>query len=152
MDYSAFFITQITVDVFLLVSILYILLASGRKGEAADQQGVKGLLDILSGRIKAANLVIEKISAEKDKGIGSTREVIKTLDAKRVEMERYLERIDKLLKAMDETLPSEVTSPSDRYREASRLAEEGYGMDEIVKMVGLPKGEVQLIVGLKKSE
>lgn len=148
MDYAVFTVSQIAVDVFLVAGIFYVILFIGRKGNSVDEDRVKALISALNGQVKAAGSAIEKISSETERCVGSSEEAIKNLDAKRSELQLYLERIDNLLKAMDESMPSEGLHSPDRYKEASKLAEAGYGLDEIVKRVGLPKGEVQLILGL----
>lgn len=122
------------------------------KGPSEDKKRWT-LLNTLNKQTRAANSAIEKLSAEKEKGIKCSEELAKGLDSRKAELEGYLERIDSLLKTLEETVPDAEVIPdeSDKYREASRLAEEGHSLDEIVERVGLPKGEVQLIVGLKKQ-
>lgn len=122
------------------------------------------LLNTLNKQTRAANSTIEKLSAETEKGIKCSEELAKGLDGRKAELEGYLGRIDAVLKAMNEALPDTPpgipplvrggeggAEPETLYREASKLAEEGHNIDEIVERVGLPKGEVQLIVGLKKK-
>lgn len=123
------------------------------KGPSEDKKRLN-LLNTLNKQTRAANSAIEKLSAETEKGTKCSEDMAKGLDARKAELEGYLERIDGLLKMLDEAVPDAEVVPgeSDKYREASRLAEEGHSIDEIVERVGLPKGEVQLIVGLKKKD
>lgn len=122
------------------------------KGPSEDKKRLN-LLNTLNKQTRAANSAIEKLSAETENGIKCSEELAKGLNARKIELEGYLERIDGLLKTLEETVPDAEVIPgeSDKYREASRLAGEGHSLDEIVERVGLPKGEVQLIVGLKKQ-
>lgn len=133
------------------------------KGPSEDKKRLN-LLNTLNKQTRAANSAIEKLSAETEKGTKCSEDMAKGLDARKAELEGYLERIDAVLKTMDEALPDTPpcipplakggeggAEPETFYREASRLAEEGHSIDEIVERVGLPKGEVQLIVGLKKQ-
>lgn len=154
MNYQILLIAQIVVDVFLLLCIFYLILYISKKNRVSEEERIKALFKTLDKRINAANTVLDKISAESDRGFNTSKDLMKMLEGKRVELQGYLERIDNVLKALDEALPPKGTETAhfDRYKEASKLAEQGHGIDEIVKRVGLPKGEVQLIVGLKKQD
>jgi hypothetical protein len=124
-----------------------------------DGEKIKKLINALDKRIKAA----EDVSVRIESGVKALKTLTNEIEAKKIEVQGYLERIDGVLKAIDEALPSITPAvpplPGGRggvetetlYREASRMAEEGHGIDEIVEQVGLPRGEVQLIVGLKKQ-
>lgn len=147
-------IAQIAVDVFLLFCIFYLIFSISKKNRVSEEGRVKALFNTLDKRINAANTALDKISVEGERGFNTSKDLLRMLEGKRVELQGYLERIDNVLKALDEALPPKGTETAhfDRYKEASKLAEQGHGIEEIVKRVGLPKGEVQLIVGLKKTE
>lgn len=146
-------IAQIIVDVFLFVCIFYLIFSISKKNRVSEEERIKALFNTLDKRINAANTALDKISGESERGFNTSKELLRMLEGKRVELQGYLERIDNVLKALDEALPPKGTETAhfDRYKEASKLAEQGHGIEEIVKRVGLPKGEVQLIVGLKKQ-
>lgn len=119
-----------------------------KKLSTQEEENIKKIFHALDKRIKAA----EAVSAKTDDRIAVLKGLMDGIEAKKIEVQAYLERINSVLKAIDEALPpkDEKYIESDRYKEAARLAKAGYGVDEIVKRVGLPTGEVQLIVGLKK--
>lgn len=119
-----------------------------KKLSTQEEEKIKKIFHALDERIKAA----EAVSAKTDDRIAVLKGLMEGIEAKKIEVQAYLERINTVLKAIDEALPPKGTETAhfDRYKEASKLAEQGCGIDEIVKRVGLPKGEVQLIVGLKK--
>lgn len=146
-------VAQIVVDVFLLLCIVYLVLSISKKNRVSEEGRIKALFNTLDKRINAANTALDKISLESERGFNTSKDLMRMLEGKRVELQGYLERIDNVLKALDEALPPKGTETAhfDRYKEASKLAEQGHSIDEIVKRVGLPKGEVQLIVGLKKK-
>lgn len=147
-------IAQIVVDVFVLFCIFYLIFSISKKNRVSEEGRIKALFNTFDKRINAANTALDKISLESERGFNTSKELLRMLEGKRVELQGYLERIDNVLKALDEALPPKGTETAhfDRYKEASRLAEHGHGIEEIVKRVGLPKGEVQLIVGLKKKD
>ena len=147
-------IAQIVVDVFLLLCIVYLVLSISKKNRVSEEERIKALFNTFDKRINAANTALDKISAEGERGFNTSKDLLKMLEGKRVELQGYLERIDNVLKALDEALPPKGTETAhfDRYKEASKLADQGHGIEEIVRRVGLPKGEVQLIVGLKKQD
>lgn len=45
---------------------------------------------------------------------------------------------------------SEISEPGDRYGEVKRLADMGLDKEEIFERVGLPKGEIELVLKLKR--
>lgn len=164
MDYTYLLIAQVAVDLFLVASLIYLILSMGRKDRLEEEKRIKGILDLLDRRIDDANTAATRLSSDTESGIDSLKGLSKGIETKKIELQHYLERIDGVLKAIDEVTPSDPphippllrggeggAQPDALYKEASKLAEQGYGVDEIVKRLGLPKGEVQLIMGLKKQ-
>ncbi len=157
LDYTYLLIAQVAVDLFLVASLIYIILSMGRKGRLEEEERIKGLLNLLDRRIDDANIAATRLSSDTESGINSLKELTKGIEAKKLELQHYLERIDSVLKAIDEVALSEPETrntqpPEALYKEASKLAEQGCSTDEIVKRLGLPKGEVQLIMGLKHHQ
>lgn len=164
LDYSYLLIAQVAVDLFLVASLIYLILSMGRKGRLEEEERIKGLLNLLDRRIDDANTAAIRLSSDTESGTNSLKDLSKGMETKKLELQHYLERIDGVLKAIDEVAPSQPhhilpllsgsqggAQPDALYKEAAKLAEQGYGIDEIVKRLGLPKGEVQLIMGLKKQ-
>lgn len=156
LDYSYLLIAQVVVDLFLVASLIYLILSTARKGRLEEEDRIKGLLNLLDRRIDDANTAATRLSSDTESGIDSLKELTKGIETKKIELQHYLERIDGVLKAVDEVVPNKPETrnpkPETLYQEASKLAEQGYGIDEIVKRLGLPKGEVQLIMGLKHHQ
>lgn len=175
-----FRVFQIVVDIFFGASLYYLIPSIGSKGVGFDEDRIKKLAGSLKEQVKAANSAIDRVSTETERSANASKEALKELDAKGIEIHAYLEKIDALLKGIDETLsassdlkpktrvapkpkPQKTTKPKKqgpepeirpeiKYEEASKLVDEGYEIEDIVKRVGLPKGEVELILGLKRSE
>lgn len=102
-----------------------------------------------------------------------TEDLIGKIDSKQSDVENFLREIEKKQEEVVKAKPEEPVavepesepeiedSPpaveeekeaeeEDKYAEAARLAEEGVPPDEIARRVNLPKGEVELILDLKK--
>lgn len=159
MENTYLIIAQFVVDLFLIATLIYLILSAGHRSKVEEEKRVHGLLNVLDMRVYEANTVLSRLSTETGDCISSVKDVINGLESRKTELQIYLERIDGILKAIDEVAPAgdvpvliSAGEERDRYKEASRLAEKGFSIDEIVQRVGIPRGEVQLIMGLKRSE
>lgn len=98
-----------------------------------------------------------------------TEDWISAMESKQSQMKSLLNDLEakkeQVLKALSEKPPApapqkenpekpatlaEEEKEEDKYAEAARLAEEGYPPDEIARKVNLSRGEVELILDLKK--
>ena len=81
-------------------------------------------------------------------------EMFEKLESKEVQIDRLIEEgdelVSKLQKTISETLPKSEES-HDKYQQALKLANDGLSADEISERVKLSKGEVGLILDLRKE-
>ncbi|MBW2123441.1 MAG: DUF2802 domain-containing protein, partial [Deltaproteobacteria bacterium] len=73
-----------------------------------------------------------------------TEELLTQMDSQEKRIVEAIRRAEKL------TLELEHSDISGMYREVSRLGNLGLDADEIAKRVKLPRGEIDLILGLKR--
>ena len=88
----------------------------------------------------------------------ASRNLLDALNERHRRSEELFGQLDKkekrVIKVVQEAksvlLSSEATEGSRKYREVSRLADMGLSAEEIATRVKLPKGEIELILGLKQ--
>ncbi len=151
---------QIILNVFLLlgVFILWVKLSKRPKDDPRLSRG----LQLLQSKIS----VLEDLSDRTDVQVKQLMELLdgkaKQLQSKIFESEKQVQRIEqsmhKSLEVADifqDKIPHEEIierQTSVKYIQAAQLAHQGKSVDEVVKLVGLPKGEVEFIVKVNKDQ
>ncbi len=151
MSQQVFFIVQILADVALLAGILFFvyriheenrrrsagvdprMLAEFRKLMAESQQSTAGLVQAM------------------DEGKEALREISRILDDRESRLRKMIEQSEaQLLKAPPER-PAGEAAVETGFAEAVRMARSGASAKQISKHLGLPEGEVSLILDLDRS-
>jgi len=136
---------QIAIDVILLFIVCFYLIRDRRIGGEHPFKGVnEKKLELLS---DSFNEMIQ----ESKRILG---ELSERMESKKEEIDRSIQEADRLLIRLEKT-----TSPclindnmdNDKYQKILELADEGLRTDEISGVVRLPKGEVELVLGLRKE-
>ncbi len=143
-------ILQMVIEVLLCgIIICYVYRDKSRKGEMKlEQEKIKTLVDSLHRLVKESEALDKK-----------HQEVLKLwekIEKKGAAIEAYIDHHERKMKFSpkeskegdaSEGAESEVTS----YEKASRLIEEGLSTGDIAQKSGLPRGEVELMVNLKRQ-
>ena len=143
-------IVQMIIEVLLCgVMVCYLYRNKSSQGEITlDKEKMKGVVESLHRLIKE--------SEDLDKKHQKVLELWKKIERKGAAIEGYIDRYEKKFTFSQKTrkdgeefegVESGVTS----YEKASRLIEKGLSTREIAQKVGLPRGEVELIMNLKRQ-
>jgi len=143
-------ILQIIIEILLCGIIIYYLYHEKNKKEKSglEKEKLKTLIDSLH------RLIIK--SEDLDKKHQEVLKLWEKIEKKGAAIEAYLEHYERELKSFKElNQPEEVSEGKESvvncYEDASRLIEKGLSAGEIAKKVGLPQGEVELIMNLKSQ-
>ncbi len=162
---------QVVADVLILALVLFYFFKrkEDRKRDKIMEDRAKEMLLLnksMDTLIKEAQKVTESLMNALDSKQSGVKEILDGLEAKKEEVlkllaepimlkeppeEELIEIDDELDEQVELDEPDEKKEEvEDKYAEAARLAEEGYSPDEIASQVNLSRGEVELILDLKK--
>lgn len=97
-----------------------------------------------------ATLEITEMQAIAERAISRLEARIRVLEAAEKRIDRKLEKLEGLLEKA-ELLPSTPgDSPAARSHEIGALIQKGLKVDEIAKVLNIPRGEVELILSLNR--
>lgn len=150
MSQQVFFIIQILADCALLVAIVFFIYRihgeSRRKPEGVDPGMLaefrKFLVDCQNG---SASLV-----QAMDEGKKALKEISRALDDKERRLKKIIEQSEIQLEKADPGPGTGVFAGEAGFSEAVRMARRGMDLKEISKRLGLPEGEVSLILDLDR--
>ncbi|MDY7033412.1 MAG: DUF2802 domain-containing protein [Thermodesulfobacteriota bacterium] len=150
---------QIAIDIVLLVIVcLYVVREKKRRfmysPEEIDEERLKALSDSIQQMIKESKRVLHEIQESINKQKDSLNKIIEKLDRKKEEMDRSMEEAEKFLQGLKRITDRDVVTADeeqDKYQQVLSLSQRGLSIDEIGKRVELPRGEVELILDLKKE-
>lgn len=124
--------------------LIYLFRDRRRNGNPVDTDRLKSLIDSLSVLIKESDRASRNLLDAINDRHRRTAELLEEMDAKEGRLKEAIRKTDELLpKAEDPGL-------TDKYAEVTRLADQGMKAEKISKQVKLPKGEIELILGLKR--
>jgi hypothetical protein len=127
------------------VVILYLLWGRRQKDQKpVDAIRLKRLIDSLGELIRESDRASRNLLDALNERHRRTEELFGQLDTKEKRVIKVVREAQSVL------LRSENTEASSKYSEVSRLADMGLSAEEIARRVKLPKGEIQLILGLKQ--
>ncbi|MBW2056207.1 MAG: DUF2802 domain-containing protein [Deltaproteobacteria bacterium] len=126
------------------VVLFYLFGGRKRQGRSGDtgklQETVSSLGVLLRESDRASKNLIDALHERNRR----TEELLTQMDSQEKRIVEAIRRAEKL------TLELEHSDISGMYREVSRLGNLGLDADEIAKRVKLPRGEIDLILGLKR--
>lgn len=136
---------QIAIDIILLF-IIYFYLIRDRNRLGGEPSG-----EMNEEKLEALSDSLGQMISESKRVLG---EMFEKLESKEGQIDRLIEEgdelVSKLQKTISETLPKSEES-HDKYQQALKLANDGLSADEISERVKLSKGEVGLILDLRKE-
>ena len=143
-------ILQMIIEILLCGIIIYYLYYEKNKKERSglEKEKLKTLIDSLH------RLVAE--SEDLDKKHQEVLKLWEKIERKGAAIEAYVDYYERELRSFTEVnQPGEVSDRMESgvtcYEKASRLIEKGLSVGEIAQQVGLPQGEVELIMNLKRQ-
>ena len=143
-------VLQIVIEVVLCgIIIYYVYRDKSRKGEMKlEREKFKTLVDSLHRLVKE--------SEDLDKKHQKVLKLWEKIEKKGAAIERYIDHYERKLtpspKTRNDDQKSEgVESYVSSYDKASRLIEKGLPTGEVAQKAGLPRGEVELMVNLKRQ-
>ena len=150
---------QIAIDIVLLVIVcLYVVRERKRRfmysPEEIDEERLKALSDSIQQMIQESKRVLHEIQESINKQKDSLNKIVEKLDRKKEEMDRSMEKAEKFLHGLKGITDRDVVTADaeqDKYQQVLSLSQKGLSIDEIGKRVELPRGEVELILDLKKE-
>lgn len=158
-------IIQVVADFLILVLLLYYFIKrkEDRQRDKILEVRAKEMLNLnrsMDSLIKDAQRVTEEWIASMESKQSEMKSLLKDLEEKKEQVLKALAEQPVALpppvapKAEEaekvDSAPPVEEQEEDKYTQAARLAEEGYPPDEIARMVNLSRGEVELILDLKK--
>jgi len=143
-------VIQMVVEVFLCgIIIYYVYRDKSRKGEVnLEKEKIKTLVDSLHRLIKE--------SEELDKKHQRVLKLWEKIERKGAAIETYIDHHERKLnfspkESKDEGESGGGKTGTTSYEKATRLIEKGFSTVEIARKSGLPRGEVELMVNLKRQ-
>lgn len=159
-------IIQVVADVLILALILFYFFKrqEDRKRDKVIEIRAKEMLMLnktMDALIKEAQKVTEDLMGALESKQATAKKLLLELEGRKEEVTKLLseplpQRPQPAAEAAALATPPtpssnpEVKEEEDKYAEAARLAEEGVSPEEIARIVNLPRGEVELILDLKK--
>jgi len=152
MNLQTFFIFQLIADLALclaLVSVLYLFTREGKKTSARiiDPAVVSELKRMLDASQQATDSLIKAM----DDSRKALKETAYSLDERENRLRSLILEADEQRKKQCLTT-ADTAKEGDRYADILEMARQGVDAEEIVRISGLPRGEVDLIVGLDRQK
>ena len=126
------------------VVLLYFFWNRRQEESPVDAVRLKKLVDSLGQLVKESDRASRNLLDALNERHRRTEELLRQMDVRE-------KRITETIRGDERTiLRSDSSDTASKYKEVSRLADMGLDADEIAKRVKLPKGEIELILGLKR--
>jgi len=126
------------------VVLLYFFWGRRQEEKQVDPVRLKKLVDSLGQLVKESDRASRNLLDALNERHRRTEELLRQMDVRE-------KRITEAIRGDERTiLRSENSDPAGKYKEVSRLADMGLDAEEIARRVKLPKGEIELILGLKR--
>jgi hypothetical protein len=119
---------------------------SGRRQDQkfVDSARIRKLVDSLGELVKESDRASRNLLDALNERHRRTEELFREIDTRERRLAKAIREAEKM------HMESENSEKAGSYSEVSRLAELGLDADEIAGRVRLPKGEIELILGLKR--
>ena len=154
------FIVQVLFDVLLLVGLAFCLIKiqKDREEDLRINQGLRllqskiAVLEDLSDHTETQSRHVLSLM---DKKIGEVRNVLRNINQHILEVDKAVEKSERMAQKITQEIPHQkiveqnITS---KYVKAAKLAHQGMSVVDIVKHLGLPKNEVELIAKVNRKK
>ncbi|MFH1624661.1 MAG: DUF2802 domain-containing protein [Pseudomonadota bacterium] len=150
---------QIGLDVILLSIICFYLVRDRKKHispplEEISEERLQLLSNSFNQMLEESRRVLDDLCERIDSEKRSLQQVLEKLESKKGEIDTSIKEAERSLTRLGRIIEGNLAEDEinhDKYQRASKLAREGLSADEIAERVKLPKGEVELILDLKKE-
>ncbi len=134
----------IGVDLVVCGLVLAYLLRARHDEKRLDPNRVRQMIDSLSELIRTSERASKDFLDELNERQRGTRELLDRMEVSEKRVTEVIRHAEKLL------MKPRSPGPALGYEEVSRLADMGLSTEEISERVKLPKGEIELVLGLKR--
>jgi hypothetical protein len=124
--------------------LIYLFQNRNQKGTPVDIEGLKDLVDSLSSLIKDSDRASRDLLDSLNESHQRTVQLLGEMDAKEEKLTKAARQTEELLSKRH------IPEVLDKYTEVSRLADLGMKAEDIARRVKLPKGEIELVLGLRR--
>ncbi len=124
--------------------LVYLFQDRRKKRNSVETDELKSLINSLSTLIEESDRASRELISALNQRHRRTAELLEEMDTKEGRLKKAVQKTEQIL---SEKGGAEGT---DAYAEASRLADLGLKIEEIAKRVRLPKGEIEVVLGLKR--
>jgi hypothetical protein len=127
-----------------LVVILYFFRGRGGEEKSIDTAKLKGLVHTLSDLVRESDRASRNLLDALNERHRKTEQLFREMDLKERQMTQTIREAECVTKKPDDL------DRTTEYGEVSRLADLGLTADEIATRLKLPRGEIELVLGLKR--
>jgi len=128
-----------------VVVVLYFFRGRARGEETSiDTARLRKLIHTLGGLVKESDRASRNLLDALNDRHRRTEQLFREMDTKERQMARTIREAEQTIQKSDDF------GHTHKYSEVSRLADLGLDVEEIARRVELPKGEIELILGLKR--
>ncbi len=127
-----------------VVVVLYFFRGRAREEKSIDTARLRRLIHTLSELVKESDRASRNLLDALNERHRRTEQIFTEMDTRERQMTRTIREAERTVQK------SEDFGTTHKYSEVSRLADLGLDVDEIARQVELPKGEIELILGLKR--
>lgn len=124
--------------------VFYFLWGRRQDQKFVDSARIRKLVDSLGELVKESDRASRNLLDALNERHRRTEELFREIDTRERRLAKAIREAEKM------HMESENSEKAGSYSEVSRLAELGLDADEIAGRVRLPKGEIELILGLKR--
>jgi len=150
MSQQVFFIIQILADIALLAVIVFFIYRiheeSRRKPAGVDPRMLAEFRKLLAESQNGSASLVQAM----DEGRKALKEISRALDEKEYRLKKIIEQSEIQLEKAAPNRREGAFAGEAGFAEAVRMARQGVGLKEISKHLGLPEGEVSLILDLDR--
>jgi hypothetical protein len=156
---SIWFLIQIVINIFMLMGIAVALIRAFKNKEDDPRltQGLRLLqskISILEDLSDHTENQVKQLMILLDKKLGEVRGTISEMNVHIGEVDRSIEKSKKMAEIIQNEIPHDQIIEKkieNKYIQAAQMAHQGHDVDAIVKAIGLPRGEVELITKVNKK-
>jgi hypothetical protein len=157
MNLQSLFIFQLLADLLLCIALVFVLFLITRESKKRNAQTVDPAIVMEFKRIlDASQQATTTLLRTMDDSRKALKEIAYSLDDRENRLRTLMAQVDERL-VKKTTIPTDVPAGTDdrlenRYADVLLLARQGVDTDEIARICGLPRGEIDLIIDLDRQK